>query len=293
MIDLRMGRRHLTGRSGQWAGRSGQGAGRRAQWWFGLSCALPTAHCPLPTTHCALRYTLVVRLLLVLLLALPVAAAEVRVFAAASLTDAVEEIARAYRLDTKDVVVFNFGASSMLARQIEAGAPADVLLSADDIVRTKRLGERTSFLSNTLVIVVPREGGRRIAHPRDLVGLRVALAEPATVPAGIYARTYLEKLGLWTRILPNVIPTDNVRAALSAVEAGNVDAAIVYRTDARISKEVRVAYAVPRAEGPRIAYLFATIKDAENPPAARRFFRYLRSPKALAIFKKHGFDVRN
>ncbi len=211
-------------------------------------------------------------------------------FAAASLTDAVEEIARAYERETKDQVVFNFGASSMLARQIEAGAPADVLLSADEIVRTTRLGERASFLSNTLVIMT---SGKTIRHPRDLVGLKVALAEPSTVPAGIYAREYLQKLGLWTRMSTNVIPTDNVRGALAAVESGNVDAAIVYRTDARIAKHARVAYVVPRAEGPRIAYLFATIKDAEDPQAARRFFAFLRSKPAIAIFKKYGFDVRN
>jgi molybdate transport system substrate-binding protein len=231
-----------------------------------------------------------VRLLLILLLAAPLYAAEVRVFAAASLTESLEEIARVYERDTKDRVIFNFGASSTLARQIEAGAPADLLLSADDIVRTTRLGERASFLSNTLVIVV-RDA--RVKQPRDLIGRKLALAEPSTVPAGIYARTYLQKLGLWERVKDNVIPTDNVRGALAAVEAGNVDAAIVYRTDARIARHVRVAYAVPRAEGPRIAYLFATIKDAEQPAAARRFFGYLRSKRALAIFQKYGFDVRN
>jgi molybdate transport system substrate-binding protein len=231
-----------------------------------------------------------VRLLLILLLAAPIYAAEVRVFAAASLTESLEEIARAYERDTKDRVVFNFGASSTLARQIEAGAPADLLLSADDVVRTTRLGERASFLSNTLVIVV-RDA--RVSQPRDLVGRKLALAEPSTVPAGIYARTYLQKLGLWERVKDDVVPTDNVRGALAAVEAGNVDAAIVYRTDARIAKHVRVAYAVPRAEGPRIAYLFAIIEDAEQPQAARRFFAYLRSKRALAIFQKYGFDVRN
>ena len=231
------------------------------------------------------------RFVLLLLLAFRAGAAEVRVFAAASLTEALEEIACGYERETKDRVVFNFGASSMLARQIEAGAPADLLLSADDLVRTSRLGERASFLSNTLVVIVPRDGGRRITQPRDLIGLKVALAEPSTVPAGIYARRYLQKVGLWDRVKRNVIPTDNVRAALAAVEAGNVDAAIVYRTDARVSKEVRVAYAVPRGQGPRIAYLFAVIADAEQPRAARRFFAHLRSQRAIAIFEKHGFDV--
>jgi len=222
------------------------------------------------------------RLLFLLLLTIPVHA-EVRVFAAASLTDALEEIVRGYHGDR---VVFNFGGSSMLARQIELGAPADLLLSADDLVRTTRLGERVSFLSNRLVIVTR---DRRITGPRDLVGMKIALAEPSTVPAGIYARTYLQKLGLWERVKRNVIPTDNVRGALAAVVAGNVDAAIVYRTDARIAKQVRVAYEVPRDEGPRIAYLFAMVKDAQ--PAAKRFFAYLRSQRAKDVFRKHGFDV--
>jgi molybdate transport system substrate-binding protein len=181
---------------------------------------------------------------------------------------------------------FNFGASSMLARQVELGAPADLLLSADDLVRTTRLGERVSFLSNRLVIVTR---DKKIARPRDLVGLKIALAEPSTVPAGIYARTYLQKLGLWERVTAERHSTDNVRGALAAVVAGNVDAAIVYRTDARISREVRVAYEVPRAEGPRIAYLFAMVKDAQ--PSARRFFAYLQSQRAKDIFRKHGFDV--
>jgi len=229
-----------------------------------------------------------VRVLLLLLLAFPLRGAEVRVFAAASLTEALEEIAQKYERASGDRVVFNFGASSMLARQVEEGAPADLLLSADERVRTTRLAERKSVLSNTLVIVTR---DKRVKHPRDLIGLKLALAEPSTVPAGIYARTYLQKLGLWERVKPNVIPTDNVRAALAAVESGNVDAAIVYRTDARISKEVRIAYAVPRAEGPRIAYLFAVVKDAEQPRAARRFFAYLQTKPALDVFRKHGFDV--
>jgi molybdate transport system substrate-binding protein len=224
--------------------------------------------------------------LLLLLCTLSLDAAEVRVFAAASLTESLEEIAQAYERETKDDVVFNFGASSMLARQIDLGAPADLLLSADDLVRTTRLGERVTFLSNQLVIVTRDQ---RIRHPRDLVGRKLALAEPATVPAGIYARTYLEKLGLWDRLKDDVIPTDNVRGALAAVVAGNVDAAIVYRTDARIAKDVRVAYAVPPEDGPRIAYLFAMVQYAQ--PHARRFFAYLQSKRAKDIFRKHGFDV--
>ena len=227
-------------------------------------------------------------LILLLAIAFPISAAEVRVFAAASLTEALEEIEKNYERASGDDLVFNFGASSLLARQIEEGAPADLLLSADERVRTTRLGDRATVLSNTLVIIA---NDTRIQHPRDLVGRTLALAEPSSVPAGLYARTYLQKLGLWERIRSNVIPTDNVRGALAAVESGNVDAAIVDRTDARIAKNVRVAYAVPREEGPRIVYLFALVKDAEQPQAARRFFAYLQSKPALDVFKRHGFDV--
>ncbi len=235
------------------------------------------------------------RLVLFLLLTLTVRAAEVRVFAAASLTESLSEIAAIYERKSGDRIVFNFGASSMLARQIERGAPADLFLSADER-SVNALGafvvERTSVLSNTLVIVVPRKGGRAIRDPRALVNMRsIALAEPSSVPAGIYARTYLQSLGIWEKVRSRIVPTENVRGALAAAASGNVEAAIVYRTDARISKHVRVAYAVPRASGPPISYPFAVLRDAEEPGAARRFFAHLRSASARAVFVRHGFDV--
>jgi molybdate transport system substrate-binding protein len=231
-------------------------------------------------------------LLAFLFLTTAVAAAEVRVFAAASLREAVEEIAASYKPDR---IVFSFGASSMLARQIQEGAPADLFLSADEakmsaLVTQGLVKQRVSVLSNSLVVVVPKRGGKNVTSPRQLPTLgRIALAEPSSVPAGIYAREWLRRLGLWERIRPNVIPTDNVRSALAAVESGNVDAAIVYKTDARISKEVRVAYEVPHAETPSISYPFGIVNDT---PAARRFFAHLRSKAALSIFAKHGFIVR-
>ena len=241
------------------------------------------------------------RLLLALALALPVQAAEVRVFAAASLTDALQEVARVHVSMTADKVLFNFGASSILARQIEAGAPADLFLSADEekmdrLARRGRIDARTrvSVLSNALVVVVPARGGTNITDPRQLAQpmiRSVALAEPSSVPAGIYARQWLERLGLWNALAPKVVSTENVRGALAAVVAGNVDAAVVYRTDARISKHVRVAYAVPRDAAPRISYPFAVVADAENAQAARRFLAFLRSKPALDIFARHGFDV--
>lgn len=223
-------------------------------------------------------------LVLLLLVLSCTARTEVRVFAAASLTDALEEIGSAYEERTGERIVFNFAASSMLARQIRDGAPADLFLSADEAtIDGIAVTERASVLSNTLVVA-----GANLTSPRDLVGKRVALAEPSSVPAGIYAKQYLVRVGLWDAIAPAVIPTDNVRAALAAVQAGNADAAIVYKTDAK----GRFAFEVPRGAGPRISYPFAVLRDAENPAGARRFFTHLRSKDALAVFAKHGFLIQ-
>lgn len=234
-------------------------------------------------------------LLAIFFFSLPAFAAEVRVFAAVSLTEPLEEIARNYERAAGVDVVFHFGASSLLSRQIEQGAPADLFLSADE-ASVNRLGHliasKASTLSNVLVIVVPKDG-KRVLQPQDLARMkRIALAEPTTVPAGIYAREWLQKIGLWKRIGPSVIPTDNVRAALAAVESGNVDAAIVYKTDARIARRACIAYEVPPAETPKISYPFAVLRDAENIEAAKKLFAYLRTRPALMVFAKHGFEIQ-
>jgi molybdate transport system substrate-binding protein len=228
-------------------------------------------------------------------------AAEVRVFAAASLTDSMKEVASAYEKASGDKVVFNFGASSMLARQIEEGAPADIFFSADeakmDGLESKGLiekGTRKNRLSNWLVIVVATENGAAVRSPKDLASAnvkRVALGDPRAVPIGVYAREYLEKLKLWEAVRPKVVATENVRAALAAVEAGNADASIVYKTDAAISKKVRVAFEVPLEEGPKIRYPMAIVKDSKAPQAAKKFFGYLSSDEAGRVFKKYGFIV--
>lgn len=236
---------------------------------------------------------------LLLLCALPSAAAELHVSAAASLSDALQEIAAAYGKATGEKLLLNLGASSTLARQIQAGAPADLFLSADeekmDVLEKEKLlvpGTRRSVLSNTLVVVVPADSRLKISGPADIARVEaLALAEPATVPAGIYAREYLQKEGLWPGISGRVVPTENVRAALAAVEAGNVDAGIVYRTDARISHSVRIAYEVPRAEAPEISYPFAVLAGSARKAAARKLLDYLCSPPALAVFRKHGFLI--
>lgn len=229
-------------------------------------------------------------------------AADLTVFAAASLTDSLKVIAAAYEKQTGDKVTFNFGASSTLARQIEEGAPADIFFSADeakmDSLEKKGLlveGTRTSRLSNTLVIVVAAERAAAIKRLDDLMTdkvKRLALAEPRTVPAGIYAKAFLQQGNLWSAVETKVIPTENVRAALAAVEAGNVDAGIVYKTDAAVSKRVKIAFEVPAKDGPAIGYPVAAIKDSKQLDAARRFLKHLGSDEAGRVFKEFGFIVR-
>jgi molybdate transport system substrate-binding protein len=221
----------------------------------------------------------------------------VTVFAAASLADALTEIGRAFEASSGTRVVFNFGASSDLARQIRAGAPADVFFSADrgqmDGVEGAGLvrgADRVDVLSNTLVVVVPAGTPRTLRGGDEIAGFeRLALADPEAVPAGVYARQYLESIGVWSRLAGRIVPTLNVRGALAAVESGNVPAAIVYRTDAAISSRVRVAFAVPPGSGPRIVYAMAPLANA--PPAARRFAQELVSARAAAVYVRYGFIV--
>jgi molybdate transport system substrate-binding protein len=242
----------------------------------------------------------VLRLLWVtLILAHSLNAAEVQVFAAASLTHALREIGTNYVKESSDQLRFNFGASSLLARQIETGAPADIFFSADeekvDYLQQRNLivpETRKAPLSNRLVIAVSKDSKAEIGSARELLRVtRIALAEPNTVPAGIYAKKYLEKAGVWKELAPKVIPTENVRGALSAVETGNVDAAIVYQTDAAISQKVRVAYAVPKEQTPKVRYALAVIKTTADSQRAKRALEYLASPAAITIYRKHGFIV--
>ena len=229
----------------------------------------------------------------------PLRAAELNLYAAASLADALQDIAKTYEPASGDKLAFNLAASSALALQIKNGAPADVFFSADeakmdDLAKAGLVADdtRRSLLSNTLVIVVNADGGAAIAAPADLaktsVG-RIALAEPQTVPAGIYGKAWLQKTGLWKKIIDKIVPTENVRACLAAVEAGNADAGIVYKTDALISKKVKIAFEVGLAEGPKISYPLAVVKDSKHAAAARKFTAYLAGPEARAVFLKYGF----
>jgi molybdate transport system substrate-binding protein len=219
------------------------------------------------------------------------------VFAAASLADALGEIGRDFEVRRGHRVVVSFGGSNDLARQIRAGAPAEVFVSAaadrmDEVERAGlvRAADRVDLLSNRLVVVVPAAATTGPATAEDLVGVRrLALGDPQAVPAGIYARLWLEKRGLWERVRDRIVPTLDVRAALAAVESGNADAGIVYRTDAAISKRVRVALEVPAGETPRIVYPAALLAGARG-SAARDFYEHLQTRAAREVFERLGFE---
>jgi molybdate transport system substrate-binding protein len=237
--------------------------------------------------------------LLLSLAAMPALAEKALVFAAASTTNALQELAPAFTRATGHEVEFAFGASSDLARQAVAGAPADAFLSAD-AVRMDTLdkaglvqpGTRVDLLSNRLVVVVPSDVKGRLVGPEDLKGVkRLALADPAAVPAGVYAKAWLEKAGLWKALEPKVVPALDVRAALSAVESGRVDAGVVYATDAAQSKKVKVAFAVPDADAPRIVYPVAALAKGKAPEVGRAFVRFLQTDEARKVFARQGFIV--
>ena len=235
-----------------------------------------------------------------LLFAASIHAAQVTVFAAASLTDALKQIGAEYEKSSGDKIIFNFAASGPLARQIEAGAPADIFLSADearaDALAAKGLlvdGSRRSLLGNTLVIVTTPDN-TTIRAPLDLTNAavrRIAIGDAKSVPFGTYAKEYFSKLGVWPAIEPKAVPCESVRAVLATVESGNVDAGMVYKTDAAISKKVKVAFEVPAADGPKITYPTALVKNSPQPDAAKKFLEHLSSADATKVFREFGFIV--
>ena len=226
---------------------------------------------------------------------------EILVSAAASLTDVLKEISTSYQGKSKHTLTFNFGPSSGLARQIEEGAPADIFFSADlpqmDALDKKNLlepGTRKNLLSNQLVIIVPADSKLAIASPKDLLKSdvkKIALAEPGSVPVGVYSSKYLTEEGLWDQVKTKIVPVQDVRATLASVESGNVEAGFVYKTDAAISKKVKIVYEVPIENGPKIIYPVAIVKESKHKAAARDFVSYLQSAAAKDAFKKYGFVV--
>ena len=236
--------------------------------------------------------------LVVAALAAPLAQrGDVVVSAAASLADGFGELGRAYQARTGTRVVINAAASNTLARQIAAGAAVDLFISADeaqlDAVRSEIVpGTRVDLLANQLAIAVPADRPRTLRSAGELTDAafrRIAVGDPDAVPAGVYARTYLEKIGIWKAIAPRIVPSASVRLAMAAVENGAADAAIVYRTDVALSKRAVLAFAVPAAEGPRIVYPAAAIRTGRNRDGASRLLAWLREEPAAVIFRSAGF----
>lgn len=227
------------------------------------------------------------------------AAPAITVSAAISLSDVMEELGQAYARQDGGLVRFNFAGSNVLARQIAIGAPVDLFVSADGaqmsvVERAGRLVDRRVDLIGNRLAVVQAATAPAIRRIEDLAGpgfRRIALGDPAAVPAGVYARRYLEAVGLWARVSARVIPVGNVRAALAAVDTGSVDAAIVYATDVATASRARLAFVVTGVGAPVIVYPAAvTARTPERIEAARRFLRFLASEEASAILRRHGFE---
>jgi molybdate transport system substrate-binding protein len=225
----------------------------------------------------------------------------VLVFAAASLTDALQEADSAFTTAVHVPVKESFAASSVLARQIEAGAPAEVFLSADeqwmDYLEQRQLlipGSRRELLGNSLVLIAPADSkvhltlGPQVDLAGALGGGHLAMGDPGSVPAGIYGRQALEKLGAWNAVEARVAVAESVRAALALVARGEAPLGVVYRTDAQAEKQVRVVAEFPEDSHPPIHYPIALLKGAGS--EARKLVDFLHGPKAREIFTRHGFQ---
>ena len=227
--------------------------------------------------------------------------AELIIFGAASLTDALTKISKEFELNRSVKVYCSFAASATLQRQIEKGAPADVFISAspnqvDGLQWEGWIYEDTRrvILTNQLVLVVPVDSSLTLNSARMLVQdaiKRIAIGEPNSVPAGIYGKEALTRLDIWAAVQPKLIPAADVRATLAYVEYDEVDVGIVYKTDAAISKKVKIIYEFPNSSHSPIRYPAAVIRYSAHEDLARAFLAYLETSEAATIFEKYGFSV--
>lgn len=225
---------------------------------------------------------------------------ELTISAAVSLKDALTEIKNKYQAQNPNVkLVYNLGASGSLQKQIEQGAPADIFISAApkqmNELEAKNLvnkATRGNLVENKLVIVVPKESKLEITKMEDLGkdGVQtLALGETATVPAGQYAQEAIKKLGVWDKVRDKVIFAKDVRTVLTYVETGNVDAGIVYKTDALSSEKVKITATAPEGSHQPVVYPAAILAATKQPKAAEEFLAYLYGAESKTIFEKYGF----
>jgi len=254
-----------------------------------------------------LRRRSFLRAMLAALVALPLSAAAARaddivVFAAASLKNALDEVAATYKVETGKSVAINYAASSALAKQIEQAAPADIFFSADldwmnylqdrDLIRKETC---RTLLGNRLVLVAPRGSMATIslgpgAKLADLLGAdgKLAMANVDSVPAGKYGKAALTKLGMWDAVAARVVQADNVRAALAFVARGEAPVGVVYQTDANAEPAVKVIGTFPEDSHPPVLYPVALTSSSKNPDA-KAFLDFIQSDRAKAAYEKQGF----
>lgn len=226
---------------------------------------------------------------------------ELSVFAAISLSDALAEIGTTFTAENGVKVFYNFAASTTLQRQIEKGAPADVFISASPRQVTAleangllEANSRQNLLTNQLVLVSDETSTISVDTPANLAApeiSRIGIGHPSIVPAGAYAKEALTHFGLWETLHPKFIFGVDVRATLAYVTSGNVDVAIVYKTDTILSDAIRVIYQMPSEAHTPIIYPAVVMKDSRQKQWARQFITYLQSAEKSEIFEKHGFTV--
>lgn len=230
-----------------------------------------------------------------------IAQEKVTVFAAASLTNAISEIVTDYESTNPQKIQTSLAASSMLAKQIENGAPADIFISADtkwmnylqdkDLLKTD---SKINLLGNRLVLIVPKGKSFKVDFKPEFnlsnaFAGKLCMGEVESVPAGIYAKQSLKALNWWESIKARIVGSQDVRAALTLVERAECDAGIVYETDAKVTEKVETIAAFPDASHDAIVYPLSLTKNAK--PEATDFYNYLKSEKAKAVFVKYGFTV--
>ncbi|NER36287.1 MAG: molybdate ABC transporter substrate-binding protein [Oscillatoria sp. SIO1A7] len=225
----------------------------------------------------------------------------ITVSVAASLQNAMKAIAQIYQNQAPNtVIIYNFGSSGSLQQQIEQGAPVDLFISAApeqiNALEAKNLllaGTRQDLLTNQILAIAPKEA-TGISDWKDLATDRVskiAISNPDSVPAGKYAKEVLEALNLYDRIKPKLVFTKDVRQVLAYVETGNVDAGVVYATDAQLSNGVKAIAVARKEHHSPIVYPVAVVKDSKQPEAAKAFLQFLSSPEAKAAFEQYGFKI--
>lgn len=224
---------------------------------------------------------------------------ELTISAAASLQDSLEELQKAYENEHDNIkITFNFGGSGALQQQILEGAPVDLFFSAaqdkfDELVQKDLIDKKqgTNLLANELVLIVPKKNEKHIQSFEDLTKAnKIAVGTPETVPAGKYGIETLKNMNLWENVESKVVYTKDVRQVLTYTETENVDAGLVYKTDALVSEKVDVVATAKEDTHTPIIYPVGVIKNSKHAQEAEDFYHYLQSEQAMKVFKKYGFQ---